>query len=193
MTELLDIRVLLRMVRRTLTDPQGGARAILDLRLPVPVLWQFFLLQLVISAILKVIVFTFFPTPEVDLNPSAAISFTMIEAAMGAILALATYHIGRVFGGKGTFAGALALIVWLQFILLCVNVVQLFVMMILPPAGDVITLLALALFFWLLAQFIAALHGFTSMGRVFLGIVLSLMALAFVFNIVLALLGIRIG
>ena len=132
MTELLDIRVLLRMVRRTLTDPQGGARAILDLRLPVPVLWQFFLLQLVISAILKVIVFTFFPTPEVDLNPSAAISFTMIEAAMGAILALATYHI-------------------------------------------------------------AALHGFTSMGRVFLGIVLSLMALAFVFNIVLALLGIRIG
>lgn len=193
MTDLLDIRVLLRMARRTVTDPQGGAREILDLRLPVPVLWQFFLLQLVISAILKVIVFTFFPTPEVDLGPSAAISFTIIEAVVGAILALATYHIGRLFGGQGTFAGALALIVWLQFILLCVNVVQLFVMMILPPASDVITLFALALFFWLLAQFIAVLHGFTSMGRVFLGIVLSLLALAFVFNILLAVLGIRVG
>ena len=66
-------------------------------------------------------------------------------------------------------------------------------MMILPPASDVITLFALALFFWLLAQFIAVLHGFTSMGRVFLGIVLSLLALAFVFNILLAVLGIRVG
>lgn len=193
MTDLLDIRVLLRMARRTVTDPQGGAREILDLRLPVPVLWQFFLLQLVISAILKVIVFTFFPNPEVSLGPSAAIGFTAVEAAVGAILAVATYHIGRAFGGGGSFAGALALIVWLQFILLCVNVVQLFILVILPPAADVITLLALALFFWLLAQFIAALHGFTSMGRVFLGIVLSLMALAFVFNILLALLGVRIG
>jgi len=193
MTDLLDIRVLLRMARRTMTNPRGGAQEILDLRLPVPVLWQFFVLQLVISAILKVIVFTFFPTPEVDLGPSAAISFTVVEAVAGVILVLATYQIGRLFGGHGSFAGALAMIVWLQFILLCVNVVQLFVMMILPPAGDVITLLALALFFWLLAQFIAALHGFTSMGRVFLGIVLSLMALAFVFNIVLALLGVPIG
>jgi Yip1-like protein len=193
MTDLLDIRVLLRMARQSVTDPKGGARVILALRLPVPVLWQFFLLQLVLSAILKVIVFAFFPTPEIEMGPTAAISFTMVEAAIGVILALATYHIGRVFGGAGTFAGALALIVWLQFILLCVNVVQLFVMMILPPAGDVITLLALALFFWLLAQFIAALHGFTSMGRVFLGIVLSLMALAFIFNIVLAFMGLRIG
>jgi len=193
MTDLLDIRVLLRMARRTVIDPQGGAREILDLRLPVPVLWQFFLLQLVISAILKIVVFTFFPTPEVDLGPSAAVSFTIIEGAVGAILALATYHIGRLFGGRGTFAGALAVVVWLQFILLCVNVAQIFIMMILPPAGDVITLFALALFFWLLAQFIAALHGFTSMGRVFLGIVLSLLALAFVFNILLALIGIRIG
>ncbi|NPD21067.1 YIP1 family protein [Alterinioella nitratireducens] len=193
MNGLLNPVVLLRLARQTISDPKGGAAFILGLRLPMPVLWQFFLLQLVLSAILKIIVFEVYPDPEAAMSSATAISFTIVEGIIGIVLTVMITQVGQRFGGTGDFAGALALVVWLQFILLLVSLVQLVVLMIVPPAADVITLFALALFFWLLAQFIQALHGFTSIGRVFLGIALSLMALAFVFNILLGVLGIRVG
>lgn len=193
MTGLLNPAVLLRLARQTVSDPKGGAAFILGLRLPMPVLWQFYLLQLVLSAILKIVVFEIHPDPDAMLNGSTAITFTIVEGVIGLVLTALITQVGQRFGGTGDFAGALALVVWLQFILLLVSLVQLGVLLIVPPAADVITLFALALFFWLLAQFIQTLHGFTSIGRVFLGIALSLLALAFVFNILLAILGIRVG
>ena len=193
MTRLLNMRVLLQMAAQTLRNPQEGAHLVMGLALPSRVLWLFFALQLVLSAIIKTIVFELFPQEGANLSANTAINLSIAEAVIAVILVFAITYIGRHFKGHGTFDQGLTLVLWLQFILLCMNVVQIGVMLILPPAGQVLTFLALALSFWLLAQFIAALHGFTSLGRIFLGIVLTLMAMAFLFNILFALLGIQVA
>lgn len=193
MIDLLNIRVLLGLARQTLRDPKGGARVVMGLNLPLPVLGQFFLLLLVLSAMLKVVVFGVYARSGQIMPENAAVSLTAAEAIISIGLTFAMFYIGRIFKGQGSLIQAFALVVWLQFILLCLNVVQLGLLFISEPLSQMLTLFALALFFWLLAQFIAALHGFPSLGRIFLGIVLTMMAMAFVFNIIFALLGFQVA
>jgi hypothetical protein len=75
--------------------------------------------------------------------------------------------IGRFFGGTGSFEESALLVIWLQFIFICVQVIQIAAILLLPPLAGMITILAVGLFFWLLVNFIAVLHGFTSLGLVF--------------------------
>ena len=57
------------------------------------------------------------------------------------------------FGGTGRFEEALTLVVWLQFIFICVQILQLLAVLVVPPVAGLITLLAVGLFFWLLVNF----------------------------------------
>jgi hypothetical protein len=90
-------------------------------------------------------------------------------------------------GGRGTFRDALLLIAWLQFILLCVQALQLLLGLALPPAAELVGLIGLLLLVWLLTNFTAVLHGFTSLWTVFLGLVIGAVVLMFALAFVLAL------
>lgn len=190
---LLDPVALLRLARQSVSDPRGGARAMLALDLPRPVLLQFYLLLQVLSAMVKVVYFAIAPEPEgVEIPPGASISFTLFEAMVGLIAAFAAYRIGRAFGGRGTFDQALTLVIWAQFILFLVNIVQLGVLLVLPPMVDLINIAAIALFFWLMVHFVSELHDFKSPGLVFVGILLSLFALAILLSILFSAMGLRL-
>ena len=163
------------------------------LDLPRPVLLQFYVLLQVLSAMVKVIYFAIAPTPEgVDLPPGASISFTLFEAVIGLVAAFAAYRIGRAFGGRGTFDQALTLVIWAQFILFLVNIVQIGMLLILPPMVDLINIVAIALFFWLMVNFVTELHDFKSPGLVFVGILVSLFALAILLSILFSAMGLRL-
>jgi len=102
----------------------------------------------------------------------------------------AIHRIGRAFGGTGRFEEAMLLVIWLQFIFILVQLVQVLAFTLLPGLAAIITILALGLFFWLLTNFIAVLHGFTSLGMVFVATILSLIGIIFAMSLVLALLGV---
>lgn len=193
MMDLLSPVALLRLARDSVSNPRGGARDMMALDLPRPVLLHFYLLLQVLSAMVKVIYFAISPAPEgVELPPNASISFTLFEAIIGLVGAFAAYRIGRAFGGSGTFDQALTLVTWAQFILFLVNIVQLGVLLILPPMVDLINIAAIALFFWLMVNFVSELHGFKSPGLVFVGILLSIFALAILLSIVFSAIGLRL-
>jgi cysteine desulfurase/selenocysteine lyase len=99
------------------------------------------------------------------------------------------HRIGVFFGGTGSFEESALLVIWLQFILICVQVIQIATLFVLPPLAGLITIIAIALYLWLLVNFIAVLHGFTSLGMVFVTTLLSAFALLFVFSLILAVLG----
>jgi hypothetical protein len=95
----------------------------------------------------------------------------LLQAAIWAVIASLIAAGGRIRGGTGTFADALILVAWLQFILLCLQLVQVVAGIVLPILADLIGLAGLGLLVWLLTNFVAELHGFRSLVAVFAGLV----------------------
>jgi hypothetical protein len=191
--DLMNLGHLLRLARETISNPREGAATILDLHLSVPALRIAFALVVVLSMLLGELVVLVTPPPPEGAMSLSPVTLGLVQAAFLFVIAHAITLIGRWFGGTGSFEGALSLLIWMQFIFLCVQVLQLFAIMILPPIAGLITILALGLFFWLLVNFIATLHGFTSLGMIFVMTILSAFGIIFGLSLILTLLGIGFG
>jgi hypothetical protein len=89
-----------------------------------------------------------------------------------ALSVLLIHRVGRAFGGRGSFEDALLVVVWLQLVMLAVQVVQLVALALAPPLAGIIGLASIVLFFWLMSGFIAELHGFASRQKVLVGMLL---------------------
>lgn len=197
MSDLMQPGQLLRMARHTVSNPRDGAAVILKLHLPMRALWLAFGLVIVLSMFLgEAVALLMGPPDQAAMPPEMMVSpITMgvIQAAFLFLVAHGMARIGQLFGGSGDFQGALALIVWLQFIFLVVQVIQLAAMLIVPPVAGLITILAMGLFFWLLVNFIATLHGFSSLGLIFVMTILTAFGFVFVLSLVLTMLGLGFG
>lgn len=184
--------LLMRMIRATLQSPRAGARAMLDFGFAPVVGWMALLLMAVASTLLTHVSFAMMP-PEAQAFWGAAMGSPVRTAILQWIVLLLSVHaihkIGRWRGGHGTLEGAVILVAWLQFILLCVQIAQLIAQAIAPPLADILGLVGLVLFLWLLTSFVAELHGFQSLALTFLGILGTILAasivLAFLFGLLI--------
>ncbi len=170
------------LVRATLRSPRTVARRMMAFDVPMPGRWAALALSAVLSAILAHLTFSMMAVtagPQAGAIPSP-ITTALMQAVVLVLTVVGVQLIGRRFGGKGQLADAVLLIAWLQFILICVQVLQLAAILILPPLASLLSVVGLGLFLWLLASFVAELHGFTSTGRTLVGILVSLFGIAFV-------------
>ena len=179
----MTVQGLAELMRDTLRDPRGGARAVMQMRLPMEARWLALVLMAVGSALLTHIGIAM-TMPMGDTGATLALPSPIATAAtqfMVLVLtaALATW-VGRWAGGQGQFPDAVTLVVWLQAILLAVQLLQMVLLLLVPPLGALVGYASVALFFWLLTAFVAELHGFRSLGLTFLGVVLAILAVAFV-------------
>jgi hypothetical protein len=183
--------LLMRMMRETLTAPRAGAAAVLNIGFAPIVGWMALLLMAVTSTLLTHISFAMMPG-EVQEFWGAAMGSPVHTAILQWVVLLISVHaihrVGRWRGGHGDLQGAVILVAWLQFILLCVQIAQLVAQALVPPLADLLGLLGLVLFLWLLTNFVAQLHGFASLGLTFLGIFLTILAASFAMAFVFALL-----
>jgi len=197
MSDLMNPGQLLRMARDTVSNPREGAAMILKLDLPMRALWLSFGLVIVLSMFLGEAVTLLMGAPDPAAMPAdmmvSPITMGVLQAGFLFLVAHGMARIGQLFGGTGGFDGALALVVWLQFIFLVVQVIQLAAMLIVPPVAGLITILAMGLFFWLLVNFIATLHGFTSLGLIFVGTILTAFGFIFVLSLILTVIGVSFG
>ena len=181
---LRDVTALLRL---TLTDPASGARAVLSMGVPREHHWTLFLLAIALSgAIYQLTVLILQPeAPEGARLPSG---FTAAAVTGGSILLLAAAigWIGRLAGGTGPLENVLLLVIWFQFVLIALQVIEIAVMLIAPFLGSVVFIAFVAYVVWVLTNFIAVVHGFRSLGRVFLGMVMAFFALVFLLSLILA-------
>lgn len=176
----------------TLRNPRAAAARIIAENLPAAVLWTMLVAVVAVSVVLgqgSLLVAT--GGAAVD-NPYLANPLVMwgLQCALLVVMVHAIHHIGRAMGGQGVFEDTLALVVWLQFVMACLQVVQTAALFILPPVADIIGVVGLVVFLWLLTQFIAAAHGFTRLGVVFVMILVSAFGITFLLSIVLSMLGI---
>lgn len=193
MSNLSDPRVLVKLAIDTLRDPAEGAREVLRIAPPRPVLAMAFALMVVLSLIIGEVMVLFLGQPEAGpLSGQSTLALGLIQGAFLFLTVFAITYIGQGFGGTGQFDGALALITWLQFVFFLIQLVQLVCLLIAPPLAAIVMILAIGLFFWLLVNFIAVLHGFQSVGMVFVMTIVSFIGIIFAFSIVLTILGLTL-
>lgn len=161
-------------LRLSVADPRGGAREVLRLNLQTGE--RLGLLALV--AILNVLAVELFVGLTADAPDPFIAAFINQPAAFagmqlgGMLLMSALIHgVGRMFGGQGRFAEAVDIVIWLQAILLVLQVGQVVAMVILPPLALLFGLASIGVLLWMLPQFVAELHGFRSAFVTFLGMV----------------------
>ncbi len=189
------LRTLVRMAWTSVRDPRAAARWVMAFDMPRTARWQALLLVVILSAIFAQISVTLFIRAETVvfggllLNPWTT---SIIQMAILVVAVFAIYWIGHAMGGQGRFGDAILLVAWLQFCMVCLQLAQTAAMLVLPPMASLIGVAGFVLFFWLLTHFVAELHGFTSLGQVFVMIVVSMLALVFGLSLILTLIGITV-
>ncbi|ABD55273.1 YIP1 family protein [Jannaschia sp. CCS1] len=190
MSDLLDLRFLGKLAVDTIRDPRGSAAEVLRLAPPRPALWLAFALMITLSLMMGEVVSMIAAPPETGpLTGQSALVLGLIQAAFLFLTVFAITHIGRAFDGQGHFDGALALITWLQFVFLLIQLLQLVLLLIAPPLAALLTVLAIGLFLWVLVNFIAELHEFQSVSMVFVMTLVSFVSIIFLISLVLTVLG----
>lgn len=177
--------------RATLSDPAGAARQVMALRLNTSEGLMAIAAMAVLDTLLTVLTMQFAgPVPESAIqdvlnNPFLLAVSQFFALVLGAFL---MWRVGKMFGGTGTFAKSLALTAWLEVVLMLLKLGQLAVLLLLPVLAAPVLLASAFAYFYLLTQFTAALNGFTSLIKTFLGILLTLFAMVFLLGLAIALL-----
>lgn len=185
LSEILTLSGLWRHTRDTIRAPQETAQAVLALNLPRNVLWLGLALVITLSTLLASAVLLMVPMPEAGAGVPMPVVMGIVQAVFLVLVSLGIAVIGARFGGKGDFDGALALMVWLQAVFLVVQAFQIVAIAIgLSVLADIGSLASIPLFFWLMAQFVTVLHGFSSVWKTFWAIIMFLIAFAFFLSLV---------
>ncbi|MBN2761045.1 MAG: YIP1 family protein [Rhodobacteraceae bacterium] len=183
----LTLSSVLALIRATLTAPRDTAARLVAMNPPDDARWLGFVIVVVLSVLVGQASILLLGE---DGFGGSMIFMAVFQTMILLGLVVAVQGIGRLAGGKGTFPDALLLLAWLQFVMIAVQVAQLLVLLIVPPLFGLVTLVALAIFMWLLVNFTMALHGFTSVLRVVVVTIFAFFALAMIMAIVFAILGV---
>lgn len=177
------------LARLSVADPEKGAAAVVALNPPLQARWM-----LMAFAVLSGVVLAYLlPALGGTLGQAPAPMLAVALQGGANVLAVALIaRVGRAFGGQGRFEDALLLVGWLQLLMVGAQLLQVVVLIVLPPLAGLVMVAAIALFFWLLSGFICGLHGFKSRFTVLMGVFGTLFAVAFVVSFVLILLGIEL-
>lgn len=180
---------LLRLARHTAANPRDGARQVLDLNLPRDVLWKMLVLTVIISTFLTHVGVLLIPDATQMMSEviGSPLLTGVVQAGLLAVMVCCVHWIGRAMGGTGAFDDALALVIWLQFIMVCVQVIQTALLPVAPTVAGLLGIASIVLFFWLLTHFVAFIHGFTSLPWVFVTIVAAIFGVVFGLSLILAL------
>lgn len=178
------------LAQLTLQDPRAAARALLAEAVPLPARTAGLLLVAVVSAVLASVQLRLSPQ---ELDPISAFMLAspfraaVVQWAFLALSVVLIHRVGRAFGGTGSFPDAMLIVVWLQCLTLVLQLVQLVVNILSPALAGILGLVGFVVFLWLMASFIAELHGFRSRGLVFAGMVVSAFAAGLVIGILVIL------
>lgn len=181
------------LLRATLSNPREGASLALNYAPSRVQLFQMAALVAALGAIVAVTLDIIAPAQTSGIDETFGISpfaFFFLQLSGIYLSAIGAFAIGRAFGGTGSFDEALLLLIWLQAVMLCVQIVQFVAVLVYAPLSTLVFWLSLVLFLWLFVSFVAVLHGFTSLMKVLLGTIGSIFVISFAIAFLLALVGV---
>lgn len=190
----LDARGLALALRASFRDPRGVARALIRLHLGTGTAAMALALMAVLSALLSSLALRLaplVPDPAVAAVFASPLVLVVLQGGVLLVTAMLVHGVGRAFGGKGRFSDALVLMAWIEAVLLLLQLAQIAALLLLPPLADIAGIFAVLAFLWLMAHFVAELHGFASAGAVLMAMIATFLAISMVLAILaIAFLGI---
>ena len=179
----------------TVQNPRDGLRGLTSLGLDRSHLWQALVIVVILSAILAQVDAMVLGLPGIPIGPNVFVppwTAALMQFAGLVLIVFAVFWIGRAVGGEGAFEDAIVAVVWLQFVMVCLQIIQSLLYIVIPPMGSLLAIFGIGLFFYLLTQFVAEVHGFESLWRVFFMILMALFGISFGLMILLSLIGITV-
>ena len=183
------LQLFVPLARQAVTEPREAASTLLSMGVPKEAYWPAFFALVALSVLLTEVLGTLSPAPESIISPGPLV-MAALTAVISAVSVWAIWKVGRAVGGTGSFDEALLLTVFLQAILFAGQLVELGLLILLPPLAGLFSVALIVIAFWLNINFIAALHGFTSLWRAFGVLVMATIGVALVLIFLMTLTGI---
>lgn len=177
------------LLREAVTAPRDSLRRILALRLGMGDLWQVAALAAILSVLILYggLAVTGPQSAEVLAMMPQPFLVATLQLGLTALMTLAVARVGAWAGGRGGLGAALAAMVWLQLLMVAVQLAQAVLSLLLPALGGFVGLAGVGLFFWLMTNFVAEVHGFRNLGQVFGGVVMTMIGAALGLGLLLSL------
>ncbi|KMW56886.1 hypothetical protein AIOL_001843 [Candidatus Rhodobacter oscarellae] len=178
---------LLGQVNEGLRDPRGTMRWLASLDLSRGGQWQVLLLSALIAALANhvglLMTVDFSITPRDPIEELVLQNATMMArqpfvhaivfASMLVISVFMLYWVSRMCGGTGGFGAGILLIAYVNFIHTVLFLGQLAIFVLSPPLASLAGIAVLVLTFWVFTSAISELHGFRSLFRIFVMILMT--------------------
>jgi len=182
-----DLRAMIGLALRSLLLPADVARRIVTLDLSRAVLWQALLLVTIAGVLVSAL--TQGPILNLPLGTAtvevAPFSYAMILGGSLVMLVFALYFTGQMLGGTAQFTAVLTLVIWLEAIAVLIRLMQGVILLVLPQLGGVVALAGLVVLLWCLLNFVAVMHGFDSLWRAALTLLLAVIGITLGLTVIL--------
>jgi hypothetical protein len=181
---------LIALARLTLTNPRAAGQQVIDLSLDRDVWWSALALVAAFNAVfLQLLVATADPMVQLPSYFGAPLVAFVLIAGMMVVYVHALYWSGLALGGKGRLDDLLALIVWLQILRTCFQMVIILLSVAAPPAAALATVAVFVWGVWVLLTFLMTALNLSSHGHALVVVVVGLIGLILGLGILLALMG----
>ncbi|MDD9921003.1 MAG: hypothetical protein OXQ92_01795 [Boseongicola sp.] len=174
--------------RQAITQPREAAVTLMGMGVPREALWPSFALLVLLSAILTYLGSGAATGEQIVFTP---FHFVLVSALAGAASVFAIWKIGGAMGGTGTFENTLLLMVFLQALLFTGQLIEFGIFLIAPPIASLFSIVLIVWAFFVNLNFVAALHGFSSLLRSLGCLLLASFGVALVVVSIMAFLGIQ--
>lgn len=185
--------------RLTLFAPRRAAAYLLGLRLTQQWLWMALVLMIVLNAIAySLSLYLSPPAPQTDAMPfvppafQSPVLFALFLGGGLVVTVLAFTWVGRAMGGKARVADVLVLVTWMQLLRLVVQVLMLVLMLALPGIAALLVIVASVWGLVILVGFLDVAHGFESIGKTVVMLILSTLAMVLVLSLILGVVGVTV-
>ena len=166
----------------TLRAPRDSAERVLAFQIDRAYLWMAVGLVAVVSVLASRATLLFVPDELQGTGgplPTSPFLLALVIWGLLTVSVFCTHYIGRAFDGKGDMEGALLTTVWLQIVLLVLQVVQIVLFLLSPIIALLFGYLGAMYVFYIFLNFVLVLHRFQSLGMVLAGTLVSMIGVLF--------------
>lgn len=180
----------LQLAGQTLRRPHVAAETVFSYDLDRRTLWLTLTLVSVVSVLFTEFTMLFVPAEMVAAEgplPDSSFLLAFVIWVLLVVTVLITHYVGRAFDGQGVLDDSLKAVIWMQVVLLVLQVVQIGLFLISPIIAIMFGWVGALYVFYVFLVFVRTLHDFKSLALVLVGAVVSLIGLMFSIALFIAL------